>query len=61
MLTKIEIRHGMITVLGVFIAILLYKFFLNGSKEALQFTPLVVVWLVITGIVLFATRTHTSA
>ena len=61
MLTKIEIRHGVITVLGVIFSILLYKLFVGGSKEALLFSPLFLIWLVITGIVLFATRSSAQA
>lgn len=49
-------RKGMLTILGLFTLLLIYKVLVYGTKEALRLLPLVGIWLAVTILFWVVTR-----
>jgi hypothetical protein len=56
MFTPAKVRRGMLTILGSFVGILIYKLAFHGLRDALLFLPAIGFWLLATTVVFLVTR-----
>jgi len=60
MTNQINIRSGFATALGIVLSIFVYKYFVHGSVEAMQFLPLVGLIAVATVVLFVVSKRKTT-
>lgn len=58
---KNSATSGMVSILGAFVGILIYKAFVHGRHDAIMFLPFVALWVLATVVVYWFSRRRNRA